>query len=147
MEVAQLVASGHSNRQIADCLVIAVSTAERHVANILRKLDATSRTQIASWFLATCVDPTSIPALFDQPRSSDCSLDEADNCLKDQVPGGASGKKPALDPQEPEPAAPTAEDAQVALGVSRRTAHRQNQLGTSVCPGAIPQAMFINVWR
>jgi non-specific serine/threonine protein kinase len=50
-EVAQLIAAGRSNRQIAEDLVIAVSTAERHVANILRKLDLTSRTQIATWFM------------------------------------------------------------------------------------------------
>ena len=38
-----------TRRQIADELVIATSTAERHVANILRKLDLTSRAQIAVW--------------------------------------------------------------------------------------------------
>src|SRR5260370_39997519 len=48
-EVASLVASGRSNREIAQALVIAVSTAERHVANILGKLGLTSRTQIATW--------------------------------------------------------------------------------------------------
>jgi DNA-binding CsgD family transcriptional regulator/tetratricopeptide (TPR) repeat protein len=37
LEVATLVASGHSNREIADRLVIALSTAERHGANILGK--------------------------------------------------------------------------------------------------------------
>jgi non-specific serine/threonine protein kinase len=48
-QVAALIARGRSNRQIADELVIATSTAERHVANILRKLDLTSRAQIAVW--------------------------------------------------------------------------------------------------
>jgi DNA-binding NarL/FixJ family response regulator len=48
-EVATLISRGRTNRQIADELVIAVSTTERHVANILRKLDLTSRTQIAAW--------------------------------------------------------------------------------------------------
>ena len=51
MEVVRLVARGHNNREIAGELVIAVSTAERHIANILRKLDLTSRTQIAAWFI------------------------------------------------------------------------------------------------
>jgi non-specific serine/threonine protein kinase len=48
-QVAALIARGCSNRQIAEELVIATSTAERHVANILRKLDLTSRAQIAVW--------------------------------------------------------------------------------------------------
>jgi non-specific serine/threonine protein kinase len=47
-EVANLVADGLSNREIAERLVIAVSTAERHIANILAKLALTSRTQLAA---------------------------------------------------------------------------------------------------
>jgi hypothetical protein len=47
--VAQLVARGMTNRQIAQELVIAASTVERHVANILRKLDIRSRSQLAVW--------------------------------------------------------------------------------------------------
>jgi predicted ATPase/class 3 adenylate cyclase/DNA-binding CsgD family transcriptional regulator len=50
-EVAALVARGQSNREIAQRLVIAISTAERHVANILAKLDLNSRTQIVAWVL------------------------------------------------------------------------------------------------
>jgi class 3 adenylate cyclase len=48
-EVATLVALGLSNRQIAEELVIAETTAERHIANILNKLGYHSRTQIAAW--------------------------------------------------------------------------------------------------
>ena len=48
-EVATLVASGHSNREIAASLVISPRTAETHVENILTKLGFTSRTQIAAW--------------------------------------------------------------------------------------------------
>jgi len=48
-EVATRIARGLSNRQIADELVIAVSTTERHVANILSKLDMRSRAQVAAW--------------------------------------------------------------------------------------------------
>ncbi len=50
-EVAELVALGRSNREIAQELVIARSTAERHVANILGKLELSSRVQIAAWVL------------------------------------------------------------------------------------------------
>jgi DNA-binding NarL/FixJ family response regulator len=49
VEVAALIARGQSNRQIARTLVIALSTAERHVANILNRLALRSRTAIALW--------------------------------------------------------------------------------------------------
>jgi predicted ATPase/DNA-binding CsgD family transcriptional regulator len=48
-EVADLVARGLSNRQIAEALVIAQRTAESHVEHILTKLGFTSRAQIAAW--------------------------------------------------------------------------------------------------
>jgi DNA-binding NarL/FixJ family response regulator len=47
-----LIAQGHSNRAIAEALVISEKTAERHVANILSKLGFHSRTQIATWAVA-----------------------------------------------------------------------------------------------
>jgi non-specific serine/threonine protein kinase len=49
LEVTSLIARGRSNREIAEELVIAVSTAERHVANILGKLNLTSRAQVIVW--------------------------------------------------------------------------------------------------
>jgi DNA-binding NarL/FixJ family response regulator len=52
-EVALLIARGLTNSQIAAELVIATSTTERHVANILCKLDMRSRSQIAVWATAT----------------------------------------------------------------------------------------------
>ncbi|HWP62914.1 MAG TPA: alpha/beta fold hydrolase [Candidatus Binatia bacterium] len=48
-EVAALVTQGLTNRQIAETLTIAESTAERHVINILNKLGLQSRAQIAAW--------------------------------------------------------------------------------------------------
>lgn len=48
-EVAGLIVGGANNREIAEALVIAESTAERHVSNILHKLEFSSRTQIAVW--------------------------------------------------------------------------------------------------
>ena len=48
-EVAELVAAGFSNRRIADELVIAEATAERHVSNIFGKLGLGSRSQLAVW--------------------------------------------------------------------------------------------------
>ena len=48
-EVAELVAQGLSNKEIADALVIAQRTAETHVENILMKLGLTSRTQVVAW--------------------------------------------------------------------------------------------------
>jgi DNA-binding NarL/FixJ family response regulator len=48
-EVARLIVLGYGNRQIAEELVIAEPTAERHVANIFSKLGVHSRAQIAAW--------------------------------------------------------------------------------------------------
>jgi DNA-binding CsgD family transcriptional regulator/tetratricopeptide (TPR) repeat protein len=48
-EVAGLVASGLSNKQIGEKLVISERTAEGHVERILSKLGFRSRAQIASW--------------------------------------------------------------------------------------------------
>jgi len=52
-EVAQLVAGGLTNRQIAERLVISERTAENHVQHILTKLGFTTRSQIAAWSVRT----------------------------------------------------------------------------------------------
>lgn len=51
VEVLQLVARGHSNREIADKLVISEATVRTHVSNILAKLHLASRTQAALYAL------------------------------------------------------------------------------------------------
>ena len=48
-EVADLLGEGLSNAQIAQRLVVSQRTAESHVANVMRKLGATSRSQVAVW--------------------------------------------------------------------------------------------------
>ena len=48
-EVAELVAQGLTNRELAEHLVLSERTVQGHVENILRKLGFTSRTQIAAW--------------------------------------------------------------------------------------------------
>ncbi len=48
-QVAELVADGLSNKEIAARLVIARRTAEGHVERILRKLGFSSRAQLAAW--------------------------------------------------------------------------------------------------
>lgn len=48
-EVADLVAAGLSNREIAEKLVVAQRTAEGHVERILTKFGFRSRTQVAAW--------------------------------------------------------------------------------------------------
>jgi predicted ATPase/DNA-binding CsgD family transcriptional regulator len=52
LEIAELVALGLSNREIASKMVIAQRTAEGHVEHILVKLGFQSRTQIAAWVVA-----------------------------------------------------------------------------------------------
>ncbi|MCC5580155.1 helix-turn-helix transcriptional regulator [Microtetraspora sp. AC03309] len=48
-EVAELVADGLSNREVAEKLVISKRTAEAHMEHILAKLNFSSRTQVAAW--------------------------------------------------------------------------------------------------
>jgi DNA-binding CsgD family transcriptional regulator len=47
-EVLTLVASGYTNREIADKLVISIKTASVHVSHILRKLDVPNRGEAAA---------------------------------------------------------------------------------------------------
>ncbi len=49
LEVAKFVAQGKSNRAIADALILSERTIEKHVENIMAKLDVSSRAQIAVW--------------------------------------------------------------------------------------------------
>ena len=48
-EVAQLVAAGLTNRQIAEQLVLAPKTISAHITHILAKLGAARRAEIAAW--------------------------------------------------------------------------------------------------
>ena len=54
-EVARLVAAGNSNRDIADDLMLSPKTVERHLTNILAKLDLRNRTELASRVLSSSV--------------------------------------------------------------------------------------------
>jgi len=47
-EILRLVATGMSNREIAETLVLSEHTVHRHVANILRKLSASTRASAAT---------------------------------------------------------------------------------------------------
>jgi non-specific serine/threonine protein kinase len=51
-QVAELIAQGLSNREIASTLQISVRTAELHVSHILEKLGFASRTRIVVWAAA-----------------------------------------------------------------------------------------------
>jgi DNA-binding NarL/FixJ family response regulator len=48
-EVADLIAEGMSNKEIASRLFLSERTVETHVYNILNKLGFSSRVSIASW--------------------------------------------------------------------------------------------------
>jgi DNA-binding CsgD family transcriptional regulator len=54
-EVARLIAVGNSNREIADRLILSPKTVERHMTNILAKLDLPNRTELASRVLSSSV--------------------------------------------------------------------------------------------
>ncbi|TQS24790.1 AAA family ATPase [Microbispora sp. KK1-11] len=51
-EIAELIAQGRSNKEIASTLVISQRTVEGHVEHILDKLGFASRAQIAAWMAA-----------------------------------------------------------------------------------------------
>jgi DNA-binding CsgD family transcriptional regulator len=54
LEIADLVARGLRNKDIATALVISQRTVEGHVEHILHKLDFSSRAQIAAWVSTEC---------------------------------------------------------------------------------------------
>ena len=49
LEILQLIAEGHSGRQIAEHLTISEKTVERHRSNILAKLNLTDRVQLTRY--------------------------------------------------------------------------------------------------
>jgi DNA-binding NarL/FixJ family response regulator len=55
-EVARLVASGYSNRQIADALFISLGTVKDHVHSILAKTGFASRSQVIAAWLGSPID-------------------------------------------------------------------------------------------
>ena len=61
-EVAQLIAAGMTNAELADELSISPKTASAHVEHILAKLGVARRTEIAAWTssIATTPSPTAV---------------------------------------------------------------------------------------
>lgn len=51
LQIADLVAAGLTNREIAERLVISTRTVESHVDNIKRKLGFARRARIVAWVL------------------------------------------------------------------------------------------------
>jgi non-specific serine/threonine protein kinase len=60
--VAALVAQGLSNREIAAALVVAPTTAARHVEHILGRLGLRNRAQLTAWAVAHGLLATNRPA-------------------------------------------------------------------------------------
>ena len=48
-EVLQLIAEGHSNKQIADILCLSIKTVQAHRANIMSKLDLHDRSELVKY--------------------------------------------------------------------------------------------------
>jgi len=49
LEIAELVAQGLSNKEIASRVFLSERTVETHVSNILDKLGVNSRVEISTW--------------------------------------------------------------------------------------------------
>jgi LuxR family maltose regulon positive regulatory protein len=58
VQVLQLIATGASNRDIAEQLVVSINTVKSHVVHILRKLDVTSRTEATARAQELGITPT-----------------------------------------------------------------------------------------
>lgn len=57
VQIAELLAQGRTNRQIADELVISIETVKTHVGRVLRKLGAGNRVEAATQYLRHRHDP------------------------------------------------------------------------------------------
>jgi DNA-binding CsgD family transcriptional regulator/sugar lactone lactonase YvrE len=66
-EVAELVAQGLTNREIAERLFISERTSEGHVQSIRNKLGFTSRAQIAAWIVQRRGESSPLPAVMPIP--------------------------------------------------------------------------------
>ena len=55
-EVVKLIAEGHTNREIAETLVISEKTVERHRANILEKLGMRDRVELTRYAIRRGLD-------------------------------------------------------------------------------------------
>jgi DNA-binding NarL/FixJ family response regulator len=49
VEVLRLIARGHSNKQIADDLVLSIRTVERHIANLYAKAGVRTKAQATAY--------------------------------------------------------------------------------------------------
>lgn len=65
VEVLRLLASGRSNKEIAQALVVSVPTAERHVANVYAKIGARGRVEATMFALHNGLAPA--PAARGEP--------------------------------------------------------------------------------
>ncbi len=54
--MAQLVAAGATNREIARTLFLSPKTVEHHVSNVLKKVGARNRTELAKQMRAPAAD-------------------------------------------------------------------------------------------
>ena len=68
-EVAELVAEAHTNREIAERLVVSVRTVEAHLAHICDKLALRSRVEVATW-AASSLRPASASPDFLPPTAA-----------------------------------------------------------------------------
>jgi DNA-binding CsgD family transcriptional regulator len=68
VEVLRLLATGRSNRAIADELVVTVSTVERHLVNLYRKIGASDRAAATRYARRSNLDPAESEPHAETPR-------------------------------------------------------------------------------
>ena len=57
-QILKLIAEGHKNKGIADYLCISIKTVEKHRANLMKKLDLHSASELTAYALEKGIIPT-----------------------------------------------------------------------------------------
>ena len=91
LEVLQLVALGSSNSQIADALALSIHTVKKHLARLLLKLRAQSRSEAARLYRESITQPAAAPT----PALGELTNRERD--VLSRIAAGANNQRIAAD--------------------------------------------------
>jgi DNA-binding NarL/FixJ family response regulator len=93
LEVLQLVALGASNNQIAETLAVSIHTIKKHLARLLLKLKAESRSEAARLYRETITQPAAAAA----PAHALEDLTTRERDVLSRIAAGANNQRIAAD--------------------------------------------------